>query len=99
MSVAMKDVVLVNLGLVVIGVTVISALASQGGGEEGVFLLSLLPLIGYLAAANLAMLVVSLLVPSQRKRAGGYAVSVLLLVIGWVLALVFGLLTMGKIGG
>ncbi|MCB2376824.1 hypothetical protein LGH70_04485 [Hymenobacter sp. BT635] len=99
MSVAMKDVVLVNLGLVVIGVTVMSAIASRESGQKDVFLFSLLPLLGYLVAANLALLMVSLLIPSQRKRAGGYAVSALMLVIGGVLALVFGVLTLGKIGG
>ncbi|WP_044000369.1 hypothetical protein [Hymenobacter swuensis] len=98
-DVVLKDVVLMNLGLVVIGVTVMSAIASRESGPKDVFLFSLLPLLGYLVAVNLALLVVFLLLPSQRKRAGGYAVSALMLVIGGVLALVFGFLTMGKSGG
>jgi hypothetical protein len=45
------------------------------------------------------MLLVSLFIKTERKRASGYALSAFIIVIGAMLTTVLGFLTMGKIGG
>jgi hypothetical protein len=95
-----RDVLLVNLLLVVIGTVITGVSADRETSQNtGLFLLSLLPMEGFLVVANLTMLLVSLFIKTERKRASGYALSAFVIVIGAVLTTVLGFLTMGKIGG
>lgn len=96
----MKNILLLNLIVALFGIVFLSWTGDrETAANLGLFLFSLFPLLGFLLAANLLLLFISLCIKSQRKKVSAYLLAVLIIVIAGVLTFAVGLVTMGKIGG
>lgn len=93
-------VVLVNIGLTLLGMVFMANRPdSRQSDNIGVYLLSLLPMLIILLAANAVMLFLSIFIKAERERAPGYFISIGLYIVVTFFVFWGGLVGMGKIGG